>query len=154
MNESRKVIKTYEESIAQLQGLEATKDATILQQVKELAELKAELAKVKSDKDSQMQVLSEESIRLQAQYEVGTDILFNVGFDRREQSIASGVTSQAWRRRSHHESLTWQRDEDRSLERRHGEQLSTEARPEGSHATCLGNQFTDPREAPARTYLS
>ena len=95
LNESRKVIKTYEESIAQLQGLEATKDATILQQVKELAELKAELAKVKSDKDNQMQVLSEESIRLQAQYEVREDILFNVGFNRREQSIASGATSQA-----------------------------------------------------------
>lgn len=70
LNETRKAVKTYEESVQQLQALEATKDSTIVQQVKEIAELKAEMAKLKSNQDTQIQALSEESVRLQAQYEV------------------------------------------------------------------------------------
>ena len=68
-------MKTYEESIQQLQAVEATKDSTIVQQVKEIAELKAEMAKMKSKQDTQIQTLSEESVRLQAQYEVDVGLL-------------------------------------------------------------------------------
>lgn len=71
LNETRKAIKTYEESITRLQTLEATKDETLLLNVKEIAELKAEIVKEKAAKITIEQTLAEESVRMQSQLEVG-----------------------------------------------------------------------------------
>lgn len=71
LNETRKAIKTYEESITRLQTLEATKDETLLLNVKEIAELKAEIVKEKAAKIAIEQTLAEESVRMQSQLEVG-----------------------------------------------------------------------------------
>lgn len=76
MNETRKLISTYEESITKLQTLEATKDDSLLENVKEIAELKASVAKERSARDSLSQTLAEESARLQTQYEVGMHTQF------------------------------------------------------------------------------
>lgn len=71
LNETRKAIKTYEESITRLQTLEATKDETLLLNVKVIAELKAEIVKEKAAKIAIEQTLAEESVRMQSQLEVG-----------------------------------------------------------------------------------
>lgn len=70
LNETRKAIKTYEESITRLQTLEATKDEALLLNVKEIAELKAEVVKEKAAKNAIQQTLAEESVRMQSQFEV------------------------------------------------------------------------------------
>lgn len=71
LNETRKAIKTYEESITRLQTLEATKDETLLLNVKVIAELKAVIVKEKAAKIAIEQTLAEESVRMQSQLEVG-----------------------------------------------------------------------------------
>ena len=70
MNNTREVIRTYEQTITNLQQIISQKDELIINQKQKIAELEVLNTKEISEKNSVTQTFSEESVRLQAQYEV------------------------------------------------------------------------------------
>lgn len=70
MNNTREVIRTYEQTITNLQQMISQKDELIINQKQKIAELEILNAKEISEKNSVTQTFSEESVRLQSQYEV------------------------------------------------------------------------------------
>lgn len=70
MNNTREVIRTYEQTITNLQQMISQKDELIINQKQKIAELEVLNTKEISEKNSVTQTFSEESVRLQAQYEV------------------------------------------------------------------------------------
>lgn len=70
MNNTREVIRTYEQTITNLQQMISQKDELIINQKQKIAELEVLNTKEISEKNSVTQIFSEESVRLQSQYEV------------------------------------------------------------------------------------
>ena len=70
MKNTREVIRTYEQTITNLQERISQKDELIINQKQKIAELEVLNTKEISEKNSVTQTFSEESVRLQAQYEV------------------------------------------------------------------------------------
>ena len=70
MNNTREVIRTYEQTITNLQQMISQKDELIINQKQKIAELEVLNTKEISEKNSVTQTFSEESVRLQSQYEV------------------------------------------------------------------------------------
>lgn len=70
MNNTREVIRTYEQTITNLQQIISQKDELIINQKQKIAELEVLNTKEISEKNSVTQTFSEESVRLQSQYEV------------------------------------------------------------------------------------
>lgn len=70
MNNTREVIRTYEQTITNLQQMISQKDELIINQKQKIAELEILNTKEISEKNSVTQTFSEESVRLQSQYEV------------------------------------------------------------------------------------
>ena len=70
MKNTREVIRTYEQTITNLQEIISQKDELIINQKQKIAELEVLNAKEISEKNSVTQTFSEESVRLQSQYEV------------------------------------------------------------------------------------
>ena len=70
MKNTREVIRTYEQTITNLQQMISQKDELIINQKQKIAELEILNTKEISEKNSVTQIFSEESVRLQAQYEV------------------------------------------------------------------------------------
>ena len=70
MKNTREVIRTYEQTITNLQEIISQKDELIINQKQKIAELEIMNTKEITEKNSITQTFSEESIRLQSQYEV------------------------------------------------------------------------------------
>ena len=70
MKNTREVIRTYEQTITNLQQMISQKDELIINQKQKIAELEVLNTKEISEKNSVTQTFSEESVRLQSQYEV------------------------------------------------------------------------------------
>ena len=70
MKNTREVIRTYEQTITNLQEIISQKDELIINQKQKIAELEVLNTKEISEKNSVTQTFSEESVRLQSQYEV------------------------------------------------------------------------------------
>ena len=70
LNNTREVIRTYEQTITNLQQMISQKDELIINQKQKIAELEVLNTKEISEKNSVTQTFSEESVRLQSQYEV------------------------------------------------------------------------------------
>ena len=64
------MIRTYEQTITNLQEIISQKDELIINQKQKIAELEVLNTKEISEKNSVTQTFSEESVRLQSQYEV------------------------------------------------------------------------------------
>ena len=70
LNNTREVIRTYEQTITNLQQMISQKDELIINQKQKIAELEIMNTKEITEKNSITQTFSEESVRLQSQYEV------------------------------------------------------------------------------------
>ena len=70
MKNTREVIRTYEQTITNLQQMISQKDELIINQKQKIAELEIMNTKEITEKNSITQTFSEESVRLQSQYEV------------------------------------------------------------------------------------
>lgn len=70
MKNTREVIRTYEQTITNLQEIISQKDELIINQKQKIAELEIMNTKEITEKNSITQTFSEESVRLQSQYEV------------------------------------------------------------------------------------
>ena len=70
MKNTREVIRTYEQTITNLQEIISQKDELIINQKQKIAELEIMNTKQITEKNSITQTFSEESVRLQSQYEV------------------------------------------------------------------------------------
>ena len=70
MNNTREVIRTYEQTITNLQQMISQKDELIISQKQKIAELEVLNTKEISEKNSVTQTFSEASVRLQSQYEL------------------------------------------------------------------------------------
>ena len=70
MKNTREVIRTYEQTITNLQEIISQKDELIINQKQKIAELERMNTKEITEKNSITQTFSEESVRLQSQYEV------------------------------------------------------------------------------------
>ena len=64
------MIRTYEQTITNLQEIISQKDELIINQKQKIAELEIMNTKEITEKNSITQTFSEESVRLQSQYEV------------------------------------------------------------------------------------
>ena len=69
MKNTREVIRTYEQTITNLQEIISQKDELIINQKQKIAELEIMNTKEITEKNSITQTFSEESVRLQSQYE-------------------------------------------------------------------------------------
>ena len=69
LKDCQRLIKEYETLIHELQSLSSNKEESLVQRVKEVNELQAEVTRIKSEKELVLQSLRAESIRMQAQME-------------------------------------------------------------------------------------
>ena len=70
MKNTPEVIRTYEQTITNLQEIMSQKDELLIYQKQKIAELEIMNTKEITEKNSITQTFSEESVRLQSQYEV------------------------------------------------------------------------------------
>lgn len=70
MEKANKAIKEYETSIEQFQKCATTKNAELVERVKEVAELKASLVKESAARETLQQTMNDEVSKVQSQLEV------------------------------------------------------------------------------------